>query len=139
MSAQRSSDRRSTPEVDAYVGGLASDQRAAIEALRETIQAAAPEAVDAFSYGAPAFRYRGRPLVAYHASKEHCSLFVMSPAVIVAHRDDLVSFDTSKGTIRFTPDRPLPDSLVTALVHERMAEIDAKVEKPARPADPRPR
>ncbi len=127
MSAQRGSEPRSAADVDAYVAGLAPAEREAIDGLRRTIQAAAPAAVDTFSYGAPAFRYRGRALVAYHARKNHCSLFVMSPALIVAHRDELASFDTSKGTIRFTPDRPLPDSLVTALVHERMAEIDAKV------------
>jgi uncharacterized protein YdhG (YjbR/CyaY superfamily) len=129
MRTGRSGDTRSSSDVDAYLARLPVDQAEAIGTLRRAIQAAAPEAVDAFSYGAPAFRYRGRPLVAYGAAKDHCSLFVMSPALIVAHRDELAAFDTSKGTIRFTRDRPLPDRLVTALVHERMAEIDTKVKK----------
>ncbi len=129
MSAQRARDPRSSAEVDAYVAALEPPVRGAIETLRRTIQAAAPEAVDGFSYGAPAFRYRGRPLVAYHARRDHCSLFVMSPALIVAHRDDLAGFDTSKGTIRFTVGRPLPGDLVTGLIRERLAEIDGHAAK----------
>ena len=99
--------------------------RAALEALRRTIEAAAPDAVEAISYGAPAFRYRDRPLVAYRAAKAHGSLFPMSPAVIEAHRAELTGYDTAKGTIRFTPERPIPDALVTAIVRDRVAEIDA--------------
>lgn len=111
--------------IDAYLATLAEDRRAALEALRAMIAAAAPEAIEAISYGVPAFRYRGRPLVSYHAAKAHCSFFPMSPAVLEAHRDRLAGFDTAKGTIRFAPDRPIPAPLVAAIVHDRMAEIDA--------------
>jgi uncharacterized protein YdhG (YjbR/CyaY superfamily) len=111
-------------EIDAHVATLPEDVRLALDALRQTIRSAAPEAVEAFSYGAPAFKYRGRPLVSYNAAKHHCSLYVMSPAVVVSHRDELGAFDTSKGTIRFTPDAPLPKALVTKLVRARMAETN---------------
>lgn len=114
-----------THEIDAYLAALPDDQRAALEALREVIAAAAPEAEEAISYGAPAFRYRKRPLVAYGAAKAHCAFYPMSPALIEAHRDELTGFETAKGTIRFTPDRPIPAALVTTLVRERMAELDA--------------
>ena len=77
------------------------------------------------SYGAPAFRYRDRPLVAYGAARNHCSFYVMSPAVMEAIEDELTTYDTSKGTIRFMPDALLPDALVTKLVKARMAETDA--------------
>ena len=110
--------------IDATLTALPADQRAALQALRKTIAAAAPEAVEAISYGAPAFRYAGRPLVSYAAAKAHCSLFPMSPAVVEAHRAELDGFDTAKGTIRFTPERPIPVELVRSIVRERMAEID---------------
>ncbi len=73
----------------------------------------------------PAFRYHGRPLVSYLGAKAHCSLFPMGPALIDANRAQLSGFDTAKGTIRFTPDRPIPDALVTTIVQGRMAQIDA--------------
>jgi uncharacterized protein YdhG (YjbR/CyaY superfamily) len=115
-----------TARIDAMLAGLPDDQRVALQALRERIAVAAPEAEDAISYGAPAFRYHGRPLVGYAAAKAHCSLFPMSPAVVAAHLDELAGFDTAKGTIRFTPDRPIPDAVVEAIVRDRMAEIDAR-------------
>jgi len=113
------------PQIDAVLATLPQDQRGALESLRRTIRSAAPAATEAISYGAPAFRYPGRPLVSYGAAKTHCAFYVMSPAVLDAHRDEVASLDTSKGTIRFTPDAPLPESLVTAIVRDRMAETDA--------------
>jgi uncharacterized protein YdhG (YjbR/CyaY superfamily) len=110
--------------VNTILAGLPADQRVAMQALRETIAAAAPDAEEAISYAAPAFRYRGRPLVAYAAAKAHCSFFPMSPAVLDGHRDALAGYEMAKGTIRFVPARPIPTELVTAIVHERLEEID---------------
>lgn len=112
-------------DIDAYLAALPDDQRAALAALRATIAAAAPEAEEAISYAAPAFRYRGRPLVAYAASKAHVSFFPMSPAVLDGYRDALAAYTLAKGTVRFTPDHLLPTPIVTAIVHDRLAEIDA--------------
>jgi uncharacterized protein YdhG (YjbR/CyaY superfamily) len=70
-----------TAQIDAYLATLPEDKRAALQALRGTISAAAPEAVETISYGMPAFRYHGRALVAYLAAKAHGSLFPMSGAV----------------------------------------------------------
>ena len=111
-------------EVDAFLAAQPPDIRAELERLRRVIAAAAPDAVESINYGVPAFKYRGRPLVSYGAGKHHCSFYVQSPAVMETHRDVLVGRDTSKGTIRFTPDAPLPDALVTALVRARIAETD---------------
>jgi uncharacterized protein YdhG (YjbR/CyaY superfamily) len=112
-------------EIDATLAGLPVDQRTALQHLRETIRGAAIGADEGISYGAAAFRYRGRPLVSYGAAKAHCAFYCMSPQVIVDREADLADFDTSKGTIRFTPDRPIPDALVADIVRARMAEIDA--------------
>ena len=112
-------------EVDAFLAALQADVRAALETLRRTIAAAAPDAVEAIAYGVPAFRYRGRPLVSFGAGKGHCAFYVQSPAVMEAHRAELEGYDTAKGTIRFAAAKPLPAPLVTKLVRARMAETDA--------------
>lgn len=117
--------RSRATDLEAYFASLAADKRAALQKLRQAIRAAAPAADEGFSYGLPAFRLGGRPLVCYGASTNHCSFFPMSPAVIRAHAKDLKQYETSKGTIRFAPDRPLPASLVRKLVRARMAELQA--------------
>jgi uncharacterized protein YdhG (YjbR/CyaY superfamily) len=113
-----------TAQIDAYVAALSPEVRAALEAVRETIAAAAPEAVEAISYGMPAFRYHGRPLVSYLAAKAHCSLFPMSSEVLDAHCGQLEGFSMSKGTIRFTPQRPIPAGVVASIVRARMTQVD---------------
>ena len=115
-----------TAQIDATLAALPADQRAALQALRQTIAAAAPEAEEAISYGMPAFRYHGRALVSYSAFKAHCSLFPTSAALIEAHRGEFAGFATAKGTLRFTPEHPLPNDLVELMVRERMAQTDAR-------------
>lgn len=130
MSAIEATGRvTSAADVDAILAGLPDDQRAALQHLREAIRAAAPTAEECLSYGAPAFRYLGRPLVAYAAAKSHCSLYCMSPALQETYRAELAAFGTSKGAIRFTPETPLPVGLVTRIVCDRLGEIDAKARK----------
>jgi uncharacterized protein YdhG (YjbR/CyaY superfamily) len=113
-----------TAWIDAYLATLPEDQRSALEDLRRTIAAVAPEAVETISYAMPAFRYHGRGLVSYMAFKAHCSFFPMG--AWDQYRERLVGFAVDKGTIRFTPERPLPTDIVEAIVHDRMAAIDAK-------------
>ncbi len=108
--------------IDEYVAGLDAGQRAALEKLRRTIRAAAPKAEEYFSYGLPAFRLDGRPLVAFGAGAKHCAFYPMSGSMVEAHRQELEGFETSKGTIRFKPDKPLPAALVRKLVKARLAE-----------------
>lgn len=114
----------SSTEVDVFLARLPDDQRAALQDLRETISAAAPDATEAISYGVPAFKYRGRPLVSYGAAKNHCAFYVMSPAVMEAHAADPAGLPTGKGSIRFDPGTPLPAALVTKLVKARIAETE---------------
>jgi len=114
-------------DVAGFFAVLSADQRAALEALRLIIRAAAPETTEQIAYGVPAFKYRGRPFVSYSATKRHCSLHVQSPAVMDAHGDELAAYDTTRGTIHFQPDSPLPEALVTKLVRARMAETDTSM------------
>jgi uncharacterized protein YdhG (YjbR/CyaY superfamily) len=122
-------DTSPSEQIDAILAALPPDQRAALQSLRQTIAAAAPEAVEAISYALPAFKYRGRPLVSYGASRGHIAFYCMSPAAMDAHKELLTGYDTSKGTIRFQPDKPLPDALVTTLVKARVAETDAAAKR----------
>jgi len=108
--------------IDEYLAPLSKDKRDALERIRQAIRSAAPEAEECVSYGLAAFRLDGRALVAFGASTNHCSFFPMSSQTIAAHKDDLASYDTSKGTIRFPVDKPLPASLVKKLVKARIAE-----------------
>jgi uncharacterized protein YdhG (YjbR/CyaY superfamily) len=108
--------------IDEYLASAKADQRAALEKLRRTIRAVAPKAEECISYGLAAFRLDGRPLVAFGAWSEHCAFYPMSSATLRAFRDQLKGHETSKGTIRFSPDRPLPAALVKKLVMARIAE-----------------
>jgi uncharacterized protein YdhG (YjbR/CyaY superfamily) len=120
-----SSGAANEPTIDDYLAGVAdAAQRATLGHLRSVIASAAPTAVEGRSYGMPAFRYRGRPLVGLQAARDHLGFYPMSPALIAAHRAELAAFSTSKGTIRFTPEHPLPDAIVRAIVRERLAELD---------------
>jgi uncharacterized protein YdhG (YjbR/CyaY superfamily) len=127
----RSNETKVTPstDVDAVLAALPDDVRTALEDLRETIRAAAPDAEESISYAVPSFKYRGRPLVSFGAGRNHCAFYVQSPAVMDAHQDELTSYDTSKGTVRFAASAPLPKPLVTKLVKARMAETDASTKK----------
>ena len=121
----RTPSETSVADVDIYLAKVSDDDRATLQVLREAIRTAAPEADEGMSYGAPAFRYLGRPLVAYAAAESHCSLYCMSPALQERYRAELAAFGTSKGSIRFTPEAPLPAGLVARLVRDRLSEIDA--------------
>ncbi len=108
--------------IDEYLAAFSDDKRAVLERLRKTIKAAAPKAEECISYRLPAFRFEGRMLVAFGAAAKHCALYPMSSATIAAHKQELSDYDTSKGTIRFKPDHPLPAALVRKLVKARIAE-----------------
>ncbi len=114
--------RRAVTAIDAYLGGLSRDTRAALQRLRRLIRAAAPEAEECISYRLPAFRLGGKMLVAFGASSNHCAFYPMSSTTVAAHRELLRGFETSKGTIRFRAQRPLPAALVRRLVRARIAE-----------------
>jgi len=96
--------------------------------LRKTIRALAPKAEECISYQIAAFRQDGM-LVGFGATASHCAFYLMSSATVAAHRDELRGYDTSKGTIRFQADKPLPVALVRKLVKARIAENAARCGK----------
>jgi uncharacterized protein YdhG (YjbR/CyaY superfamily) len=109
--------------VEEYLDALPETPRAALEKLRKTIKAAAPEATETISYHMPTFKLDGRFLVSYAAFKEHCSLFPASAKVLEACGEELKPHFSGKGTIRFTADMPLSSALVRKIVETRIEEI----------------
>jgi uncharacterized protein YdhG (YjbR/CyaY superfamily) len=112
--------------MDDYLDGLPQEQREALARVRAIVDRVAPDAEEGVSYGMPAFLYAGRPLLGFRAAKKHLSVFPFSPAAIEAVEGRLEGFDLSKGTIRFSPDRPVPEDVLTDLVRAKKEEITAK-------------
>jgi uncharacterized protein YdhG (YjbR/CyaY superfamily) len=104
--------------IDGYLAALPVDQRAALQKLRAQIKAAAPGAVEYIGYGLAGFKFEGRPLVYFGAATHHCALYGALNAARFA--DKLEGFKQSKGTIQFTPNRPIPAAVVKALVKARI-------------------
>ena len=112
---------RAPKTVDEYMARVPPKFRTALQQLRKTIKDAAPDADEVISYQMPAFRQNGM-LVYFAAFKDHCSLFAASDQVRRQFSAELKPFEAGKGTLHFTPDRPLPAALVTRIVKARLAE-----------------
>jgi uncharacterized protein YdhG (YjbR/CyaY superfamily) len=112
--------------IDDYLDALSADKRAALEKLRKVIKAAAPKAEECISYGLAAFRLDGRLLVAFGAGANHCAFYPGSGSTVADHQDELKNYETTKGSIHFQPDKPLPAALVRKLVKARIAENEKR-------------
>ena len=110
--------------VDDYLAALPDEPRAALEDLRRTIAAAAPEATELISYKMPAFKANGRFLLSYAAYQHHCSLYPASEAVQQELGDELAPYLSGKGTLRFPADAPIPATLVRRIVEIRLRETE---------------
>ena len=117
---------KATPRtIDEYLSKVSADKRAALQKLRMQIRAAVPKATECISYGMPAYRLHGKALVYFGAAARHCAFYPGSSVSTKAFKAALKNYDTSKGTIRFQADRPLPATLVRKLVKSRIAMIKA--------------
>ncbi len=111
--------------IDEYLAKVPEPARGTLKKIRAAIRSAAPrEAAETISYGMPAFRYKG-VLVWFAAFSDHCSLFPTA-AVIQAFKKELKGYSTSKGTIHFPIDKPLPAALVRKMVRMRVAMVEGK-------------
>lgn len=116
--------KRSTPipkNIDEYLLTLPDEVRITLEKLRQTIRQAAPDAEEVISYQMPAFKYHGM-LVYFAAFKNHCSFFPGNAGLLETMKDELKDFKTSKGTLQFTVEKPLPVPLVKKIVKARVKE-----------------
>lgn len=111
--------------IDEYLAAVSEPARSTLEQLRAVIRAVVPEGTtEEISYQVPTFKYKGS-LVAFAAFKKHCSLFPCSGSLTATLAEDLKGYQTSKGTIQFPVDQPLPAALVEKIVRLRVAENEA--------------
>ncbi len=108
--------------IDGYLANVSPAQRVELERIRAIVKAVVPDAAESISYGMPAFKYKNRPLVYFAAFKSHLSLFPTSGPTEVLH-EQLRDFKVSKGTIQFTPEKPLPESLIKQILQVRLDDI----------------
>jgi uncharacterized protein YdhG (YjbR/CyaY superfamily) len=111
--------------VDAYLARVPEPARTTLSKMRAVIRSVAPpEATEAISYGVPTFKLKG-PIIWYAAFSNHCSVFPTA-AVIEQFKEELKAYTTSKGTIQFPVDKPLPATLLKKMVKARLAEMERK-------------
>ena len=119
-------------DIDEYLAGVPEPARSTLKKVRAMIRASAPaEATETISYGMPAFKYKG-PLMAFAAFSNHCSLFPMGSAAIEQFKKELEGYQTSKGTIRFSVDKPLSAALLKKLVKAKVAANEHKEKEKAK-------
>jgi uncharacterized protein YdhG (YjbR/CyaY superfamily) len=126
----RSSAYGAATTIDEYLARVEPEQRVALEALRQVIRKAAPKAEEVITYGIPAFRQNGF-LIGFAASARHCALHPMNGHTVADFAGELSGYSTSKGTIRFTPEKPLPAALVRKIVKARIADNEADAREKA--------
>jgi len=108
--------------VEEYLANISEPARSTLKHVRAVIKSVVPkEATEVISYRIPMFKYRGM-LVGYAAFAKHCSLFPTGSGVLDKFEKELKGYRTSKGTIQFPPDKPLPDALIKRIVRARVAE-----------------
>ncbi|MCJ7696060.1 MAG: DUF1801 domain-containing protein [Anaerolineaceae bacterium] len=106
--------------IDAYIAQFPPKVQATLQGLRATIHAAAPQATEKISYQMPTFYLKGN-LVHFAAYKNHIGFYPASH-VIDVYKNELIPYKTSKGTVQFPIDHPLPLNLVSRMVTFRVAE-----------------
>ena len=113
----------SRQDIDSYLAALDEHQRATLEALRTSILDVVPDADQCLSYGMPAFRVQGKTVAGFAAFKHHLSYLPHSGSVLAGLGDEVTGYETSKGSLKFTIDEPLPKRLVKKLITTRMQEL----------------
>lgn len=109
--------------VDEYLAAQPAAAQSSLREIRAIIRAALPGAAEVISYGVPTYKLGGRSVVHFGAAKKHCALY---GAAMEQFADELKGYDTSKGTVRFPLDQPLPAELVQRLVQARLAQHQAR-------------
>jgi len=110
--------------IDDYLAAVSPKHRSALARVRSIVRKSYPKAEECFYYQLPAFRLNGKAFIAFRASKAHCSLHPLSGTVIPPLKAKLGAFAAGKGTIRFTAEKPLPASLIKAVLRARAQELE---------------
>jgi uncharacterized protein YdhG (YjbR/CyaY superfamily) len=113
--------------VDEYIDSKAADLKAKLELVREAIRKALPNAEEAISYKMPAYKLDGEVVLYFAVWKRHYSLYPAGPRMVAALKDQLVSCELGKGTIRFPFSAPVPTKLIANIAKFRMKEMKDRV------------
>ena len=113
----------SRQDIDSYLAALDEPKRATLEVLRRSILEVVPDADQCLSYGMPAFRVQGKTVAGFAAFKHHLSYLPHSGSVLAVLGVEVTSYETSKGSLKFAIDKPLPKRLVKKLITTRMHEL----------------
>ena len=111
------------PDIDSYLAEQDDADRDALERLRRSIRAVVPDAEECISYGMPAFRLGGKVIAGFAAFKTHLSYLPHSGSVLPAMAEELAGYTQTKGSLHFTADHPLPDTLVASLIATRLRQL----------------
>ena len=111
-------------DIDRYLASLGEPGRSTLEDLRRSILGVVPEAEQCISYGMPAFKVRGKSVAGFAAFKNHLSYLPHSGSVLAQLGDELAGYQSTKGSLHFAVDEPLPGPLVTKLVEVRLRELN---------------
>ena len=117
--------RKATP-IDDYLRTLPEERRGALEDLRAKIRSVVPDAEECISYGMPAFRVHGEVVAGFQATKNGCSYYPFSGSTLETVARFVRAYAQTKSALHFSPDKPLPLTLVRRLIKARMAEFEER-------------
>ncbi len=109
--------------IDDYLKSVAPTQRAELEKVVTLVRHLVPDTEEKIAYGVPTFKYKGKNMLHFAAFKDHMSLFPGSQP-IAAFADQLKGYKTTKGTIQFTLEKPLPEPLLKDIILQCRDTID---------------
>lgn len=110
-------------DVDSYLAGVEEPKRSTLEQLRRSILETVPDAEECISYGMPAFKVHGKTVAGFAAFTHHLSYLPHSGSVLESLGDQVAGYESTKGSLHFPVDEPLPAGLVEALITARMHEL----------------
>ena len=115
---------RKATQIDDYLRTVPADRLRALEDLRAKIRSVVPDAEECISYGMPAFRVHGGVVAGFQATKNGCSYYPFSGSTLATLARFVRGYGQTKSALHFTPDKPLPTTLVRRLIKARMAEME---------------
>ena len=112
------------PMFKEFLESLDTDEQKIFGQYIKVISKHVPSAEQGICYGMPAFKYKDRPLIGFGSNKFGLSVYPFDPRVIEDLKTELKDFETTKGTIKFTVKKPLPDELITLIADTRLSYLN---------------
>jgi uncharacterized protein YdhG (YjbR/CyaY superfamily) len=107
--------------IDEYLAVLPEDIKIELQRIRDTILKTIPGIKERIAYKICVFSLK-KDIVGFASQKNHCSFYVMSPKLVLKMKNDLKDLKISGATIHFTPNKPIPESIITRILKARLEE-----------------